>query len=66
MYLKEFVPLFLLDLTLYFFIFFSSTFFPIFLPLHFSLNLLAIIHSIMARSVIESSQVVIESSLNSI
>ena len=63
MYLKDFVPLFLLDLTLFLF---SSTFFPIFFSLHFPLNFLVTIHSLMARGVIESSQVVTESSLNSI
>ena len=63
MYLKDFVPLFLLDLTLFLF---SSTVFPIFFPLHFPLNFLVTIHSLIARGVIESSQVVTKSSLNSI
>ena len=66
MYLKDFVSLFLLDLTLFLFFLFSSTFFPIFLPLHFPLNFLVTIHSLMARGVIESRKVVIELSLNSI
>ena len=67
MYLKDFVPLFLLDLTLFLFLFlFSSPFFPIFFPLHFPLNFLVTIHSLMIRGVIESSKVVTESSLNSI
>ena len=66
MYLKDFVPLFLLDLTLFLFFYFLLLFFLIFLTLHFPLNFLVTIHSLMARGVIESSQVVTESSLNSI
>ena len=62
--LKDFVPLSLLDLTL--FVCFSSTFFPIFLLLHFPLNVLVTIHSLMTRGVIELSKVITESNLNSI
>ena len=48
------------------FCFFSSTFFPIFLPLHFPLNFFVTIHSLMTRGVIELSKVITESNLNSI
>ena len=64
MYLKDFGSLFLLDLTIFYFFYFLLLFFLIFFLLHFPLNFLVTIHSLMARGVIESSQVVTKSSLN--
>ena len=49
MYLKDFGSLFLLDLTIFYFFLLSSTFFLIFFLLHFPLNFLVTIHSLMAR-----------------